>query len=119
MSAVLSPSAGLQQKRGLLLGTRGWIGVITALAVICVAFPVLNLMVPGAAGATTGQLARDGAAAGSAHRDAQPLAGGRVAAMCRRTQTIQPVARGMLARGGREGRCLRCLSIELDSSRCR
>jgi urea transport system permease protein len=37
---------GLVQKRGLLLGTRGWAGVIAALAVICVVFPVLNLMVP-------------------------------------------------------------------------
>ena len=37
---------GLVQKRGLLLGTRGWTGVIAALAVICVVFPVLNLMVP-------------------------------------------------------------------------
>ncbi len=46
MSAVLSPSAGLQQKRGLLLGTKGWAGVIAALAVICVVFPVLNLLVP-------------------------------------------------------------------------
>ena len=46
MSAVFTPSTGLQQKRGLLLGTKGWAGVIAALAVICVVFPVLNLMVP-------------------------------------------------------------------------
>ena len=46
MSAVLSPSTGLQQKRGLLLGTKGWAGVIAALAVICVVFPALNLLVP-------------------------------------------------------------------------
>ena len=46
MSAVLPSSTGLQQKRGLLLGTKGWTGVIAALAVICVVFPVLNLMVP-------------------------------------------------------------------------
>jgi urea transport system permease protein len=37
---------GLVQKRGLLLGTRGWAGVITALAVVCVLFPALNLLVP-------------------------------------------------------------------------
>jgi urea transport system permease protein len=36
----------LVQKRGLLLGTKGWAGVIAALAVICVVFPVLNLLVP-------------------------------------------------------------------------
>ena len=46
MSAVLSPSTGLQQKRGLLLGTKGWAGVIASLAVICVVFPALNLLVP-------------------------------------------------------------------------
>nr|MBP7667944.1 urea ABC transporter permease subunit UrtC [Burkholderiaceae bacterium] len=46
MSAVLSPSTGLQQKRGLLLGTKGWAGVIAALAVVCVVFPALNLLVP-------------------------------------------------------------------------
>ena len=34
------------QRRGLLLGVRGWAGVIAALAVVCVLFPVLNLMVP-------------------------------------------------------------------------
>ncbi len=37
---------GLVQKRGLLLGTKGWAGVIAALAVVCVLFPVLNLLVP-------------------------------------------------------------------------
>ena len=36
----------LVQKRGLLLGVRGWTGVIAALAVVCVVFPALNLMVP-------------------------------------------------------------------------
>ena len=36
----------LVQRRGLLLGVRGWAGVIAALAVVCVLFPVLNLMVP-------------------------------------------------------------------------
>ena len=46
MSAVLSSPASLVQKRGLLLGTKGWAGVIAALAVICVLFPVLNLLVP-------------------------------------------------------------------------
>ena len=37
---------GLVQKRGLLLGTKGWTGVVAALALICVVFPVLNLLVP-------------------------------------------------------------------------
>src|SRR3990167_6515877 len=39
-------NAALVQKRGLLLGTRGWAAVIAALAVITVVFPVLNLLVP-------------------------------------------------------------------------
>ena len=37
---------GLIQKRGLLLGVRGWAAVIAALAVITVLFPALNLLVP-------------------------------------------------------------------------
>ena len=45
-SAVLSPLNDLTQKRGLLLSPRGWAGVIGALLVICVLFPVLNLVVP-------------------------------------------------------------------------
>ena len=45
-SAASTSSAGLAQKRGLLLGPRGWAGVIAALTVICVLFPVLNLAVP-------------------------------------------------------------------------
>ncbi len=36
----------LKQRRGLLLGIRGWTAVIVALAVITVLFPVLNLLVP-------------------------------------------------------------------------
>ena len=46
MNAVLSSSSGLQQKRGLLLGVRGWTAVLVALLVITVLFPVLNLLVP-------------------------------------------------------------------------
>ena len=34
------------QKRGLLLGVRGWTAVLVALLVITVLFPVLNLLVP-------------------------------------------------------------------------
>jgi urea transport system permease protein len=45
-SAVLSSSTDLVQKRGLLLGPKGWAGVIAALVVICIVFPVLNLAVP-------------------------------------------------------------------------
>ncbi len=36
----------LQQKRGLLLGPKGWLAVLAALAVITVVVPVLNLVVP-------------------------------------------------------------------------
>ena len=36
----------LTQKRGLLLGVRGWTAVLVALLVITVLFPVLNLLVP-------------------------------------------------------------------------
>jgi len=50
MSAVLTTSdmaaAGLRQKRGLLLGGRGWAAVIGALALFTVLVPVLNLLVP-------------------------------------------------------------------------
>ena len=46
MSAVLTSPTSLQQKRGLLLGTRGWLAVLASLAVITVLFPVLNLLVP-------------------------------------------------------------------------
>jgi len=40
------PAAGLQARRGLLLGPRGWAGVALALLVIAVVVPVLNLAVP-------------------------------------------------------------------------
>ncbi len=46
MSTVLPSASGLQQKRGLLLGARGWAGVFGALMVVCVLVPVLNLAVP-------------------------------------------------------------------------
>jgi len=46
MSTVLPSASGLQQKRGLLLGARGWAGVFAALMVVCVLVPVLNLAVP-------------------------------------------------------------------------
>jgi urea transport system permease protein len=39
-------STALAQKRGLLLGVRGWIAVIAALVVVCVLFPALNLLAP-------------------------------------------------------------------------
>jgi urea transport system permease protein len=45
MSAVL-PSIDLRPRRGLLLGVRGWAGVIGALAVVAVLAPILNLAVP-------------------------------------------------------------------------
>jgi len=47
MSAVSNPpSAALQPRRGLLLGAAGWGGVGTALVVVAVLVPVLNLVVP-------------------------------------------------------------------------
>ena len=46
MSAVLTSPPGLQQKRGLLLGTRGWLAVTSALAVLTVVIPLLNMVVP-------------------------------------------------------------------------
>jgi urea transport system permease protein len=49
MSDVLnsSPDFGLQPRRCLLLGIKGWTGVVAALiTVVCVLAPVLNLMVP-------------------------------------------------------------------------
>ena len=46
MSAVLSPPIVLRQKRGLLLGVRGWLAVIASLAVVTVLVPVLNLVAP-------------------------------------------------------------------------
>ncbi|TAK76457.1 MAG: urea ABC transporter permease subunit UrtC [Aquabacterium sp.] len=47
MSAVLaSPPAALAPPRGLLLGTKGWSGVMAAVIAILVLAPVLNLMVP-------------------------------------------------------------------------
>ena len=45
MSAVL-PAIDLRPRRGLLLGIRGWAGVIGALAVVAVVVPILNLAVP-------------------------------------------------------------------------
>jgi len=46
MSAVLSTSHdGLQQKRGLLLGGKGWAAVIASLALFTVLVPVSNLLV--------------------------------------------------------------------------
>jgi len=41
-----SAAAGLQQRRGLLLGARGWIAAIAVVLVITVGVPVLNLLVP-------------------------------------------------------------------------
>ncbi len=38
--------ATLVQKRGLLLGTSGWLAVISALAVLTVLIPLLNMVVP-------------------------------------------------------------------------
>ncbi|MBP6902364.1 MAG: urea ABC transporter permease subunit UrtC [Burkholderiaceae bacterium] len=46
MSAVMSSSVVLEQKRGLLLGLRGWTVVLAALLLFTVVVPVLNLMVP-------------------------------------------------------------------------
>ena len=43
-AALSVPSLG--QRRGLLLGTRGWLAVMVAAAVIVVGVPVLNLVVP-------------------------------------------------------------------------
>ena len=42
----LLDAPGLVQKRGLLLGVRGWTAVFTALVVVVVLVPVLNLLVP-------------------------------------------------------------------------
>ncbi|MBC7726196.1 MAG: hypothetical protein H7242_01050, partial [Microbacteriaceae bacterium] len=42
----LLDAPALVQKRGLLLGVRGWTAVLGALLVITVLFPVLNLLVP-------------------------------------------------------------------------
>ena len=46
--ALRRPLGGelLAQKRGLLLGTRGWLAVATALAVLTVVIPLLNRVVP-------------------------------------------------------------------------
>jgi urea transport system permease protein len=41
----LLDAPALAQKRGLLLGTQGWLAVLASLAVITVLFPVLNLLV--------------------------------------------------------------------------
>ena len=48
MSAVLNASTdfSLQPRRGLLLGIRGWTGVVAALVTVAVLVPVLNLLVP-------------------------------------------------------------------------
>ena len=46
MNTVLTAPVGLQQKRGLLLGVRGWTAVISALAVLTVLIPLLNMVVP-------------------------------------------------------------------------
>src|SRR5690349_17471455 len=47
MNALDLPvSAGLQQRRGLLLGATGWAAVIAVVLVITVGVPVLNLVVP-------------------------------------------------------------------------
>jgi len=48
MSAVLNSSSdfSLQPRRGLLLGIRGWTGVVAALITVAVLVPVLNLLVP-------------------------------------------------------------------------
>jgi urea transport system permease protein len=47
MSAVLNtPDFSMQPRRGLLLGIRGWTGVVAALITVAVLVPVLNLMVP-------------------------------------------------------------------------
>ena len=48
MTIALSASMGLQQKRGLLLGPRGWLAVTSALAVLVVVIPLLNRVVPDA-----------------------------------------------------------------------
>ena len=48
MGAVLNTSTdfSLQPRRGLLLGIRGWTGVLAALVTVAVLVPVLNLLVP-------------------------------------------------------------------------
>ena len=46
MNPVPTEPLGLQQKRGLLLGVRGWTAVISALAVLTVLTPLLNRVVP-------------------------------------------------------------------------
>ncbi|MCK6425811.1 MAG: urea ABC transporter permease subunit UrtC [Burkholderiaceae bacterium] len=48
MSAVLNSSSDsvLQPRRGLLLGIKGWTGVVAALITVAVLVPVLNLLVP-------------------------------------------------------------------------
>ncbi len=48
MSAVLNSSSdfSMQPRRGLLLGIRGWTGVVAALITVAVLVPVLNLLVP-------------------------------------------------------------------------
>ena len=46
MSAVMTSPLGLQQKRGLLLGPKGWTSVLVALLVVTALVPLLNLMVP-------------------------------------------------------------------------
>ncbi|WP_298235782.1 urea ABC transporter permease subunit UrtC [uncultured Azohydromonas sp.] len=48
MSAVLQSPLGLTPRRGLLLGTRGWVGVGAALMAVLVIVPSLNLMLPAA-----------------------------------------------------------------------
>ena len=44
MSTLSFPA--LQQRRGLLLGVRGWSVVVASLAIICLLFPLLNLGLP-------------------------------------------------------------------------
>ena len=46
MSTALTSAVPLAQTRGLLLGTRGWLAVIGALAVLTVLIPLLNRWVP-------------------------------------------------------------------------
>ncbi|BDI07080.1 urea ABC transporter permease subunit UrtC [Sphaerotilus microaerophilus] len=48
MGAVLNSSSdfSLQPRRGLLLGLKGWTGVVAALITVAVLVPVLNLLVP-------------------------------------------------------------------------
>ena len=45
MSAVMN-AVDFAPKRGLLLGIKGWTGVVAALAVVAVIVPLLNLAVP-------------------------------------------------------------------------